>query len=446
MHFSPDVGPTTTGGNLARAALVPLILIVSLFFLWGMANNLNDILIKQFKKAFELSDFQAGLVQSAFYLGYFLFALPAGMFMRRFGYKGAVILGLLLYAVGAFLFYPAAQLRTYSMFLLALFVIASGLAFLETSANPLMTVLGPSEGAARRLNLAQAFNPMGSVIGVLVGKHFILSGVEPTRQALEAMTPDARDAFFTTETAAVQAPYLVIGCLVLLWTVLIAISRFPKTVDHAADQASGMSHLRQLVRKRHFVLSVVAQFFYVGAQVCIWSYLIRYAQGTVPGTPEKLAADYIAISLVVFMAGRFLGTAALRYVGPARLLLVFALANCGLCAVAVVLPGMVGIYALIASSFFMSIMYPTIFALGLEGMGDDERKLGSSLIVMGIVGGALLTVVMGAVSDAIGIRWSVMVPLACFAFVVVFAWNSVASTRSRRSGAPQADGAALTST
>lgn len=444
MGFGIDGESTATAGtageNLARSALIPMVLIITLFFLWGVANNLNDILIKQFKVAFELSDLQAGLVQSAFYLGYFLFALPAGMFMRRFGYRGAVILGLLLYAAGAFLFYPAAESRTYSMFLLALFVIASGLAFLETSANPLMTVMGPSEGAAKRINLAQAFNPLGSIVGVLIGKHFILSGVEPTPQSLAAMTPGARDAFFATETAAVQMPYVVIGCVVLLWAILIAVSRFPMVANRVADSGSGLSHLRRLLHNRGFVMSVVAQFFYVGAQVCIWSYTIRYVQGTVPGTSGKAAAGYLAISLVAFMAGRFVGTAALRYVSAARLLTLFALANCVLCAVAMLLPGMIGVYALVATSFFMSIMYPTIFALGLEGMGDDERKLGSSLIVMGIVGGAVITVAMGAVSDAAGIRWSEVVPLACFAFVVVFGWRAMITGRSRVAGVLQVGG------
>src|ERR1700741_5163793 len=187
-----------------RPAWFLFFLVVSLFFLWGVANNLNDILIKQFKKAFELSDFQAGLVQSAFYCGYFSFAIPAGMFMRRYGYKGAIALGLILYASGAFLFYPAAELHTYGLFLLALYVIASGLAFLETSANPLVTVLGPPEGAARRLNLAQAFNPLGSITGVLVGQHFILSGIEHTPEHLAAMTAAERATFYATESAAVQ--------------------------------------------------------------------------------------------------------------------------------------------------------------------------------------------------------------------------------------------------
>ncbi|HEX7801603.1 MAG TPA: L-fucose:H+ symporter permease [Pseudoxanthomonas sp.] len=421
MHY--EDGTTVAPNSMIRTAILPLVLIVSLFFLWGMANNLNDILIKQFKKAFELSDFQAGLVQSAFYLGYFVFAIPAGMFMRRYSYKAAIILGLLLYAAGAFLFYPAAELHTYNLFLLALFVIASGLAFLETTANPLVTVLGPAEGAARRLNLAQAFNPLGSITGILIGQHFIFSGVEHSATDLAAMSPAARQAFYVAESSAVQTPYLIIGGVVVLWALLIALTRFPATTSAGDEPAVAQRHgiIGRLLRKRRFVLAIVAQFFYVGAQVGIWSFLIRYIQDGLPGTPEKSAALYLTVSLVLFMVGRFVGTALLRYLPPARLLGIFALINLALCSIAVASPHTIGVYALVASSFFMSVMFPTVFALGLEGLGDDERKLGSSLIVMAIIGGAILTALMGAVSDQAGIHWAMAVPAACFAVILWFA-------------------------
>jgi MFS transporter, FHS family, L-fucose permease len=427
MHHGIHAGKPTSS-SAARVAVIPLILIVSLFFLWGVANNLNDILITQFKKAFVLSDFQAGLVQSAFYLGYFFFAIPAGLFMRRFGYKGAVLAGLVLYAAGAFLFYPAAEAHHYGSFLLALFVLASGLAFLETSANPLMTVLGPPAGAARRLNFAQAFNPLGSISGVLIGQHFIFSGVEHSADALAAMTPDARAAYFASESAAVQTPYLVIGTIVAIWALLVLVTRFPKTIDHDADRSGGFAHLGKLMRNRLFVFSVIAQFFYVGAQVGVWSFLIRYAQDTVPGTLEKSAANYLTASLVLFIAGRFLGTFAMRFLPASRLLAGFALVNILLAAVAVIAPGQTGLYALVAISFFMSLMFPTIFALGLSGLGDDDRKLGSSLLVMSIIGGAILTALMGLVSDLYGIHNSMAVPLLCFAFILAFAVRSRHST------------------
>jgi len=400
---------------------IAVVLIVSLFFLWGVANNLNDILIKQFKKAFELSDFKAGLVQSAFYVGYFLFAIPASICMRRFGYKAALVSGLSLYAGGAFLFYPAAASHTYGLFLLALFVIASGLAFLETSANPLVTVLGPAHRATLRLNLAQSFNPVGSICAVLIGQHFILSGVEHTQAELEAMPAAMSHAYYLSESAAVQMPYLVIGTVVAFWAVLIAFARFPTVVHDAPDERSLRAHAGSLMRNSHFAFAVVAQFFFVGAQIGIWSFLIRYAQGTLPGTPERDAANYLTASLVIFMLGRFIGTGMMRFTHPIKLLAIFAFINISLGAIAVACPGRIGIAALVATSFFMSIMFPTIFAVGLHGLDDDDRKLGSSFLVMAIVGGAVLTAAMGAVSDGLGIASAMAVPMVSFAVVLAFA-------------------------
>jgi len=397
------------------------VLIISLFFLWGVANNLNDILIKQFKKAFELSDFRAGLVQSAFYAGYFLLALPASLITRRLGYKAALLIGLGMYATGAFLFYPAAALRTYALFLGALFIIASGLAFLETAANPLVTVLGPAEGAARRLNLAQSFNPLGSITGVLIGQHFIFSGVELTSPQLAGMSANARAAYYASQSAAVPGPYLVIGVLVLVWMLLIALVRLPSAAGRGAGHRARGASIRELLRNTNLLLAIVAQFFYVGAQVGIWSYLIRYAQQTLPGTSERNAADFLTVALVMFMIGRFAGTALMRYLPPARLLAIFASVALALVSVALIMPGRVGTDALVATAFFMSIMFPTIFALGLRGLDDADRKIASSFLVMAIIGGATLTVVMGAISDAAGIHRAMIVPILCFAVVVGFA-------------------------
>lgn len=406
----------------ASARLLPLILVVSLFFLWGVANNLNDVLITQFKKAFTLSDLQAGLVQSAFYLGYFLVAIPAGLFMRRFGYKGAIVFGLTLYGIGALLFWPAAASATYGMFLCALFVIASGLAFLETSANPLVTLLGPTETSAARLNLAQAFNPLGSISGVLIGQLFIFSGIEHTPEQQAAMSEAARHAYRVQEAAAVQWPYLVIGLVVIGWAVLIASTRFPDT-RAAPEKHAAVRHgtLGRLLRSGRFMAAVAAQFFYVGAQVGVWSYLIRYVQGTMPGTPARSAANFLTASLVCFMIGRFAGAALMKYLQPARLLATFAAIDIALAMVAVLLPGPVGVYALVACSFFMSVMYPTIFALGVEGRDDAERKFGSAVLVMAIIGGAVLTAAMGATSDVAGIARAMLVPAACFVVILLFA-------------------------
>jgi MFS transporter, FHS family, L-fucose permease len=417
---SVSVVRNTAPLSMVRRSVLPLVLIVSLFFLWGVANNLNDILIRQFKKAFELTDFESGLVQSAFYLGYFIFAIPAALFMRRFGYKGGIVLGLVLYAAGAFLFVPAAHAHVYGLFLLALFVVASGLSFLETSANPFITVLGEAETAERRLNLAQAFNPLGSITGVLIGRFFIFSGIEHTGPQLAAMPAGARAAYFAAESAAVKTPYLAIGVIVVLLAILIGFTRFPIPVEAPDTGASAPAPWRSLFRRRRFVAAVIAQFFYVGAQVGIWSYLIRYAQSTMPGTAEKSAADFLISSLILFMLGRFSGAVLMRSISPAKVLAAYALINTILASVAIGLPGPFGLYALIAASFFMSIMFPTIFALGLRGLGET-RKLASSILVMSIVGGAILTPLMGAVSGYAGIHWSMAVPLCCFVIVLSFA-------------------------
>ncbi|MGH8145026.1 MAG: L-fucose:H+ symporter permease [Rhodanobacteraceae bacterium] len=411
-----------------RASLLALALIISLFFLWGMANNLNDVLIKQFKNAFRLSNVQAALVQFAFYFGYFLLAIPAGLWMRKFGFKSAIVVGLVLYGIGAALFYPAATLQTYAIFLAGLFVIACGLSFLETSANPLMTVLGPPAGAARRLNFAQSFNPLGSIAGVVIGREFIFNGVEHSPQQLAAMAPAARHAYFVTQALAVRTPYLVIACVVVVFALLIALVRFPAAVEQGdRDADDNVPFLRTLRNRRwrflnrHFLSALAAQFCYVGAQVAVWSYLILYTQHALPGTPERQAADYLIASLVLFTLGRFAGTALLRFVAPRKLLAAFAAINVALCAVSVAAPGLAGVCALVAASFFMSVMYPTIFALGVDGFSDSDRKLGASFLVMAIIGGAVVTEAMGAVGDSGGIVYAELIPLACFAVVFAFA-------------------------
>ncbi len=403
---------------------LPLLTIIALFFLWGMANNLNDVLVAQFKKVFTLNDLQAGLVQSAFYLGYFLLALPAGLFMRRYGYKNAVVCGLLFYGLGALLFWPAASQRSYGFFLFALFVIASGLAFLETSANPFVTVLGPAETATRRLNLAQAFNPLGSIAGVWIGQRFIFSGIEHTPAELAAMSPAARSAYLMLEATSVQVPYLVIGLGVLAWAVLILSTRFPD-VSVVAAEAEAMpapaGAIGRLLRDGSFRFALLAQFFYVGAQVGVWSYMIRYVQAALPGTPYRQAANYLFYCLACFMAGRFAGAVLMRWVRVERLLAWFAAVNIALALVAVCWSGQIGAWALVACSFFMSVMYPTIFALGVKGRDDGERKLASAMLVMTIIGGAAVTAALGAVSDGFGIARAMAVPALCFVVVWLFA-------------------------
>jgi len=431
MALSPVMDPHAVSRaadeGRGRRYTAALVITVCLFFLWGMANNLNDILIAQFRKAFALSDFGTSFVQQVFYFGYFLVAIPASAVMRRYGYKTAIVLGLTLYGCGALLFYPAAVAGVYQLFLLALFVIACGLAFLETSANPLMTELGDPRSAARRLNWAQAANPLGAITGILVGRNFILSGIEHDERALGSMTAAARDAFYRAEVQAVVMPYVAIAVVVLLFAVAAALVPFPRgSVEEETPQSSG-GGFAQLLHRPQLIGAVLAQFFYVGAQVGLWSYTIRYAQANA-GMGERAGADALFVSLVLFAVGRFVGTALMARLSPVALLAIFSGISLVLAGVAGTVGGTIGLYALVGSSLFMSIQFPTIFALGVEGLGP-LRKAGSSLIIMAIIGGAALTALMGWVSDRVGITHAMLVPMMCFAAVLGFALYA------RRSGA-----------
>jgi FHS family L-fucose permease-like MFS transporter len=374
-------------------------LVTGLFFLWGVPNNLNDVLIRQFMTSFAITRFQAGLVQSAFYMGYFLLATPAALLMRRFGYKLGFIAGLLLFGTGTFLFWPAALLGRYSFFLFALFVIASGLSFLETASNPFAAQLGDLESAARRLNFAQAFNPLGAICGVLIGTVFIFSGIELNPQQIAQMqAAHTYHAYLQHETMRVVAPYIVIGAIAFFWAILIARTRFPTFAIEHENANEDHGSFKELLRYPHFLLAIVAQFLYVGAQVGTWSYFIQYIQSSTH-QPEKIAGYLLTGTLVAFAVGRFVSAALMQYIEPHRLMGIYGIVNIALLAVGIEFPGWVGLWAIFATSFFMSVMYPTIFALGIRGLGRNT-KIGGSLIVMGIVGGAVLTPVMGLISEA----------------------------------------------
>lgn len=403
-----------------------LVLTISLYALWGMAHNLNDILIAQFRKAFALSDLQSSFVQSSFYLAYLIMPIPVAMFMQRYGYKRGIVTGLCLYGAGALLFWPAAEAMTYGAFLGALFIIACGLTFLETAGTGIVVVLGSPERAEWRINLAQAFNPLGAITGVLVGRQFIFSGDEPA-----AVAHASTDAAYRIAAAhAVQIPYLVIALVVLSIGALVAATPFPAA---ATDRRQGraLSGIGQLLRSRIFRYGVVAQFFYVGTQIGVWSFFIRYAQAASPGMPERLAATLLTCSLVAFLAGRFVSLALLRRYSSAQIGSAFAAGAALLMVVAIALPGPSGIAALIGVSFLMSVMFPAIFAIGLHG-NAAHSKPASALMIMAITGGAVLTAAMGWISDHATIALAYCVPLA--GFIVVFLY-CVAAVRSGRTGA-----------
>jgi FHS family L-fucose permease-like MFS transporter len=399
------------------------VLVTALFLLWGIPANLNNVLIKQFMKSFEISRFQAGLIQSAFYMGYFLLALPAALIMRKYSYKTGFVFGLMLYGTGALLFWPAAVVRHYGFFLLALFVMASGLAFLETGANPFIAVLGDPRTSERRLNFSQAFNPLGSIGGVVVGTVFIFSGIELKPAQVEALKATGKyGAYLQQETLRVVTPYAVLGCFVFFWALLIVGTRFPKVGEESETSGDRLKgRFRELLKYPQFVQGVLAQFSYIGAKVGTWSYFITYIQDYT-GLPERTAGYFLTGTLVAFTIGRFLATYLMRFIEPRKLMGFYSLANMGLFALGVLLPGWIGLWAIFLTSFFMSLMFPTIFALGIKGLGPNT-KIGGSMIVMAMIGGAVFTPVMGLIFEATrSMATAMLVPLACYVFITYYAF------------------------
>ncbi len=404
---------TTDHKLVPRQHLIPFLLVTALFFLWAIPHNLNDVLIRQFMKSFEITRLKAGLIQSAFYMGYFALSMPAALIMRRRGYKFGLVVGLFLYVAGTLLFWPAAIVGQYGFFLLALFVIAAGLGFLETGANPFIAQLGDPASSERRLNFSQAFNPLGAISGALIGTVFIFSGVELDKQQVAAMKAAGNLPGLPASRDAAGHPALHgAGLRRLRAGAADHADEVPAggAASGAAETASGRG-FRELFRFPHYVTAVIAQFFYVGAQVGTWSYFIQYIQ-EYTHQPEKVAGYFLSGTLVAFCIGRFSSTYVMKFVRPSLLMGVFAVINVCLVAVGVLLPGWIGLWAIFLTSFFMSLMFPTIFALGIKGLGPNT-KIGGSLLIMAIVGGAVFTPIMGLISDATrSMAMAMLVPLA----------------------------------
>jgi FHS family L-fucose permease-like MFS transporter len=408
--------------NTRSSYLFAFILVTSLFFLWAFLHNSNGILIPHLKKALQLTDTQSSFIDLAVYFGYFLQAIPAGLVMHKFGYKKGIVTGLVLYAIGALLFLPAASQRSYFIFLAALFIIASGATFLETVANPYITILGPKETSEQRLNFAQSFNGVGAFIAPVIGGRFILSGIEHSREKLNAMTPDQLNTYLQSEASTVNMPYLIIAGVVTLVAILFFLVKLPEVKESdSMDTHTGFS--LKVLRHSHVRWAVIAQLFYVGAQVGVGSFFIRFSK-QVMDLPEKQAAYWWGfIAMVGFMVGRFAGTFFMRFIRPQKLLLLYALINIGLLLVALNTSGSIPVYTVMAVPFFMSIMFPTIFALGIKEIGE-ETKMASSLIVMAIVGGALAPFLMGLISDYTGsMQKAYIIPLLCFVVVAWYGWR-----------------------
>ncbi|MDP9080614.1 MAG: L-fucose:H+ symporter permease [Bacteroidota bacterium] len=400
-------------------SLFPFILITSLFFLWGFAHNLDPILIPHLKKSFTLTTVQATLVDSAVFIAYFLMALPAGFIMKKYGYKTGIIIGLLIFAFGSYLFIPAANTQQYLFFLVALFIIACGLTILETAANPYASSLGDPATSTQRLNFAQSFNGLAATLAPIIGARIILTKGYTSAQ-LSGMTEGARKLALAAEASSVKIPYFILGSVLVIIAILFAFTHLPKIQHHDGHVAS--KNIFHALKHRHLAWGVAAQFFYVGAQVCVFSLFILYATKAA-GLSEETAAYYLSACGLAFLIGRFIGTFLMRYYSSTGLLATYACINIFLCVIAILGHGMATIYSVISICFFMSIMFPTIFALGIKELKGDT-EFGSSLIIMSIVGGAVLPRIFGYISDMTGnIQYGYLVPLLCFAVVAYFGFK-----------------------
>lgn len=391
-----------------KTYLLPFILVTSLFFLWGLANIFNSALIAHFQPVFEIKRAQALLVETAFYLGYFFIAFPAGLFMERYSYKKGILLGLILYAAGALLFIPAAEMLTFGFFLVALFVIASGLAFLETAANPYITILGKPETSSQRLNFSQSFNGLALVVGPPVAGALIFAGNEGdlTSQAAKQQAADS-----------VILPYVGIATVVLIVAALFAITKMPEP-----DKGEKLRFDRAIFKHKHLVYAVLAQLFYVGAQAGIWGITIDFAVDLLGVSREVASGGYMVIGTILFVGGRFLGTYLMSFFKDTKILASYGVLAALMCLIAVLGEGKLAVYAVLGVNFFMSIMFPTIFALGVKDLGP-QTKLGSSFIIMAIIGGAILPPVMGLISDHYSVQAAFILPVFCFLVVAWYGWK-----------------------
>ncbi|WP_157231539.1 L-fucose:H+ symporter permease [Cecembia lonarensis] len=404
------------------------VLITSLFFLWGLANNMTDTLLAAFKKIMSMSDFQTSWIQIAFYGSYFCLAIPSAILIKKYSYKSGILIGLGLAVMGALLFYPASISMVYGHFLFALFVFAGGLSVLETTANPYIFELGPLNSAVRRLNLAQSFNPIGSITGVLLSKFFILSHLnQASAEERAVMDSNALFEIQKAELSAVMGPYVGIAFVMLAIWLVIYFLKMPDGRDTGKELELKTGFLR-LLANPNYRTGVIAQFFYVGAQIGVWSFTIRYVMQEL-GINEADAATYYLYAIVLFMVTRFVNTYLMGYLVPSKLLVFFAALAMLLCLSVIYTGGMPGVISLILISACMSLMFPTIYGLSIKGLGKDT-KLGGSGLVMAILGGAVLTSIQGLVSDFTrSIETSFWVPFVCFFVVLVFGWKSKVSIK-----------------
>ncbi len=408
--------------------LIPFILITSLFALWGFANDITNPMVAAFQTVMEISTKRASLVQFAFYGGYATMAIPAALFIRKFGYKKGILVGLALYATGALLFFPAAQYEVFIFFLLSLYILTFGLAFLETTANPYILSMGDPETATRRLNLAQAFNPLGSITGMFIATQVILTSLKidsiDNFSALDAAT---KAAYRTHDLGIIKAPYITLGFVVLTILLIIALAKMPNG-SKMKYSSTVKDTFKRLMKNKRYVEGVVAQAFYVGAQIMCWTFIIHYGENI--GLTKAEAQNYNIIAMAIFISSRFISTFLMKYVNSRKLLTVFAIGGIATLSGVILIQGMPGMYCLVATSAFMSLMFPTIYGIALNGLGEDAT-LASAGLILAIVGGAVMPPLQAAIIDIDkvlglpGVNASFVLPLVCFIIIAIYGYRSI---------------------
>jgi FHS family L-fucose permease-like MFS transporter len=405
---------------MASGLIVPLLIVMSLMFFWNMSRNINDILIPHLKRACQLSDLESSLVQSAFFGAYFLLALPAGQYIQRKGYRAGMIAGLLLACIGAAMFYPAAETRYYPMFLMALFIMAAGFTFLEVTATPYISKLGDPDAASSRLSLSAAVGSVGATLAPYIGSLLLLHEEDTPQSVIDAMSPERLADFLKSEADLVKSPYLTLAALFLIMVFVLSLIKLPTVKD---EQDEGYA-FRKIFQFRHTMLGILAVFCYVGAEVGIVSFMIRYASSMqLPGLTEQKAALFITVFMALVLVGRLAGSLILNKYKPSRMLIISASGALVLVMAAMLTTGYVSLWALALVGLFTSIMYPIIFTISILDLGG-YTKTASSLLIMGIVGGAIVPPVMGQISDQSDIRFSFVMPVLCYAYVIFFALRS----------------------
>lgn len=415
------------------STLAAVALVTSLFLFWGIANNMNDTLLAAFKRIMSISDLQTSLVQMSFYGSYFCFAIPAALFIRRFSYKSGIMLGLALYAVGTLLFFPAGNAASYTFFLIAIYVMAGGCAILETIANPYILAMGDAETATRRLNIAQAFNPLGAIIGILLSREFILNELNAADADERVnMSAQALTAVQQSEFNAVSHTYALIGCVLIVLFVVFAFVKMPVIRDVESSNESVSAICRRVMRNRRYCGGVIAQFFYVGAQTCVWSFTIRLTMAN-SAMLEADASNVFLYSIIAFTVFRFIFTALMKKYSPAKLLAIAAVAAVACVVTVIFSTGTVAIVALVLTSACMSLMFPTIYGIALGEFNVSDAKFAASGLIMAIVGGALITPLQGWVSDVTGnISVSFVVPAICFVIVLIYTLSIIYVSRAQK--------------